>query len=113
RSATLRYSAGSDDAEEPVCLPARPGEEVERRRRSSRGPVSECDRPETVDRDRRAVAASELGGVPPLSVAAVVVRADPAVPEVPDQQVAGERSETRRSERQPPRSIRGCVLAAA
>src|SRR5207247_10941821 len=75
--------------------------------------VSEGDRPETVDRDRPAVALSELSFVDPLAAAVVLVGADPAVPEVPDEHVAGERPEARRCERKPPRSVRRCVLPSA
>ena len=87
-------SAGGDRSEQAVRFAARPGREVERRRRPGRGAVAERDRPQAVDRDDRLVAVAQLALEDPLAAAAILVGADPPVAEVADQQVA---ARTRRS----------------
>src|SRR5207244_6130340 len=110
--AASQQSSRCDRSEQPVLLSGGPGEEVERVGRAGRGAVSERDRPQPVDCDRRAVAETQLALVYPRA-AALGVRADAAVAEVPDQEVAAEDAEVGRRERQAPRRDERRVLLAA
>jgi hypothetical protein len=95
-----------------VLLARWAGQEVERVRGPGCGAVAERDSPQAVDRDRSAVAGTELALVDPLAPA-LGIRADPSVPDVSDQEVASEDAEIGRRERETPWSIQRRILLAA
>src|SRR3954471_10925465 len=111
-SAAGLASASGDRPEEPMLLGSGARREVERVRRPGCGAVAERDRPETVERDRCAVGSTQLTLVDPLG-AALGVRADTTVAEVPDEEIAAEGSEVGRGERESPWRVERRVLLAA
>src|SRR5262249_30836590 len=90
---------------EGLRLGRRAGEGGEVRRRAGRRAVAERDRPEAVDRDRRSARRPDLALVRPLPGGLRLVRADAAVPEVADEEVAAVRAEVRRRHREAPRRV--------
>src|SRR5262245_4329079 len=90
---TPRSSARRDEAEQAVRLTSRPRDEVESRGGTGSPTVAEGDRPEPRYLDQPSVGGAELSLVRPPAPHGLLVRADLAVSEVADQQVAAEGAE--------------------
>src|SRR4029079_9145648 len=96
-------SAHLDAAEEPVGLAVRAGREVERSRSAVAPALRELECPEAVDLERPVVGTPQLAVVHERVRRRLAEGVDVPVAEVPDEQVACERAEARRSHRQAPR----------
>src|SRR4051812_35136628 len=101
RASRVPSVADGQGAEQAVALVLRPCRE-QHLVGATLGAVAGLQRPEAVDADRLSVL-TEHG--PGRGESARVERVDPAVTEVSDQQVAAERSEPRRRDRQSPRRV--------